>query len=58
VGAIEYAASLPLRYRCLLQMDCVAALPLLTSDGLAANEVGAIEFNALPLRYRCLLQIE
>jgi hypothetical protein len=52
VAAIESAASLPLRYPCLLQMDCVAALPLLASNGLAANEVGAIEFAA-SLRYRC-----
>jgi hypothetical protein len=68
VGAIEFAASL--RYRCLLQMDylqqmkwvllnllirCVAALPLLASNGLpATNEVGAIEFDvSLLLRYRC-----
>jgi hypothetical protein len=57
VGAIESAASLPLRYRCLLQMICVAELPLLASNGLAANEVGAIEFSA-SLRYRCLLQID
>jgi hypothetical protein len=57
VAAIESADSLPLRYPCLLQMDCVAALLLLASNGLAANEVGAIEFSA-PLRYRCLLQIE
>jgi hypothetical protein len=57
VGAIESAASLPLRYRCLLQMDCVAALPLLASNGLAADEVGAIEFAA-SLRHRCLLQTD
>jgi hypothetical protein len=57
VGVIELAASLPLRYRCLLQMDCVAALPLLASNGLAANEMGAIKFAAL-LRYRYLLQTD
>jgi hypothetical protein len=39
-------------------LRCIAALPLFASNGLAANEVGAIEFAALPLRYRCLLQIE
>jgi hypothetical protein len=40
-------------------MDCVAALPLLASNGLAANKGGAIEFAAsLPLRYRCLLQTD
>jgi hypothetical protein len=38
-------------------MDCIAALPLLASNGLAADEVGAIEFAA-SLRYRCLLQMD
>jgi hypothetical protein len=48
VGAIKFAASLPLRYRCLY-----------VSNGLAANEVSAIEFatTALPLRCRWLLQM-
>jgi hypothetical protein len=41
-----------LRYRC-----ATAALPLLASNRVAANEVGASELAA-SLRYRCLLQFE
>jgi hypothetical protein len=38
-------------------IELAASLPLVASNGLAANEVRAIGFAA-SLRYRCLLQIE
>jgi hypothetical protein len=60
VGAFELAASLPLRYRCLLQMDKLQQIKwVLLNWLLSCHCATAACFKwTASLRYRCLLKMD